>query len=131
MKSQFFKFLVTSGIAAIVNIAARAGLSQALSYDVAIITAYIIGMGTAYILARQFVFDPSGKAPSREMGGFIVVNIIALIQVWAVSVLLARWVFPTFGFDYYPALVAHIIGVASPAVTSYFGHKYISFRPKP
>lgn len=118
---------MTSGIAAAVNIISRAGFSTFLNYDIAIVLAYLIGMGTAYILAKIYVFDPSGKAVHREMTGFVIVNMIALLQVWLVSILLARWFFPLIDYTFFPKLTAHIIGVASPAFTSYFGHKYISF----
>ena len=127
MKTQFLKFLLTSGVAAGVNILSRIVFSFFMSYEIAIVLAYIVGMITAYVLARAFVFDKSGKAVSNEMAGFVFVNMIALLQVWGVSMLLARWAFPAIGFDFYPDLTAHIIGVASPAFTSYFGHKYISF----
>jgi len=124
---QFIMFLITSGAAAVVNILSRFGFSHIMSYDVAIILAYFIGMTTAYILAKFYVFAPSGKTTQTEMGGFFLVNMVALFQVWAVSVLLARWFFPLINFDFHSELIAHIIGVASPAFTSYFGHKYISF----
>jgi len=74
LKKQFLTFLLTSGIAAAVNIISRAGFSTFLNYDVAIVLAYLIGMGTAYILAKIFVFDPSGKAVHREMTGFVIVS---------------------------------------------------------
>jgi len=124
---QFIMFLITSSAAAVVNIVSRFGFSYIMNYDAAIILAYFIGMATAYILAKLYVFAPSGKTTQTEMRGFFLVNMIALFQVWAVSILLARWFFPLVDFNFHPELFAHIMGVASPAFTSYFGHKYISF----
>lgn len=127
---RFLKFLFASGIAAVVNIVARIILSIFISYELAIIIAYAFGMITAYLLSKFLVFEQSGQKVSREILGFIAVNMIALIQVWGISVLLYRWVFPLVGWEYQAKLVAHVIGVASPAFTSYFGHKYISFGQK-
>jgi len=125
---QFSLFLVTSGFAAGVNILSRVVLSKFMSYEIAVFVAYLIGMLTAYILTRKFVFESSGQSVQREMAGFIFINIIAVIQVWGVSVGLYRWGLPLIGWTWNPQLTAHVIGVLSPAFTSYFGHKYVSFR---
>lgn len=130
MSSEFIKFLITSGIAAGVNVIARLGFSQFMSYEAAIIPAYGVGMLSAYILARAYVFEASGQSVQREMSGFVFVNLIGLLVVWGVSVSLYRYILPAIGWTYKPDLVAHMIGVASPAITSYFGHKYISFGKK-
>ncbi len=72
------------------------------------------------------------EAGRNEVGGqfirFAMVNAIAFTQVWLVSVGLARWLFPAIGFDWQAETVAHVIGVASPAVTSCFLHQHFSFR---
>ena len=124
----FIRFLLTSGFAAAVNILSRMAFSVLVPYEVAIVVAYLLGMTVAFVLARRFVFDKSGHSPTTEYARFAMVNAVALVQVWAVSVALARWVFPAIGFDHQPELVAHVIGVLSPAVTSYYGHKLFSFR---
>jgi hypothetical protein len=41
---------------------------------------------------------------------------------------LAQYVFPAIGFSFYPEAVAHAVGVIFPVFTSFFGHKYLSFR---
>ena len=130
MSKQFIKFLITSGLAALINVIARLALSLFIMYEIAVFIAYLFGMLSAYLLARSYVFEASGQSVQREVAGFILVNIVALIQVWAVSVGLYRFIFPRSGWTFEPALIAHMIGVASPAFTSYFGHKYISFGKK-
>ncbi|MGB0906406.1 MAG: GtrA family protein [Maricaulaceae bacterium] len=127
---EFFKFLITSGLATLVNIAARFGLSFFIVYEFAIIIAHIIGMVVAFLLARKFVFDVSGHNIHRELTGFTIVNILSLAQVWLISVFLYRFALPQIEWTIQPALTAHIIGVCSLVFTSYFGHKYISFPKK-
>jgi putative flippase GtrA len=39
-----------------------------------------------------------------------------------------NWLLPLLGIVVFRDLLAHAIGVAVPVVSSYFGHKYISFR---
>ena len=125
--ARFVRFLVTGGIAAAVNIAAREILNRAMSYEAAVAVAYLAGMATAFVLARIFVFEASGAAMHREFGRFALVNALAFVQVWLVSVGLARLVFPALGFTRHADTVAHVLGVASPVAVSYLLHKRFSF----
>lgn len=127
-QSPFARFVVTGGIAAGVNILSRILLSPVMPYEAAIVAAYLFGMMTAYVLARLFVFEKSGRRVNSELLRFGLVNLIALAQVWLVSVGLDRWVFPMVGFRWHAETIAHVAGVASPVVTSYYGHKLFSFR---
>lgn len=126
--SEFFQFLMVGGVAAGINFISRIGFSEFFSYRVAIVLAYIIGMLTAFLLSKYYVFEQSGRALKDELRDFTIVNIFAVIQVWLISVGLAEYLFPYISFTFYPEEVAHLIGLGIPAVTSYFGHKYFSFR---
>ena len=124
---QFLRFLAASGVAALVNVLSRIALSVYLEYRWAVALAYLCGMATAFTLNKLLVFEKSGKALHREMIWFCVVNAVAAIQVWSVSIGLAEYLFPAISFAWRPELVAHIVGVSSVAVTSYIGHKHLSF----
>lgn len=76
-------------------------------------------MLTAYVLARQFVFDPSGRAVISELKRFAIVNAFSAVLVWPISVGLARHLFPAIGFAFHPEDIAHFVGVATPEVLSY------------
>ena len=126
-KSEVTRFLLTGGFAAAVNVASRYGLSLAMPFEFAVVVAYLIGMTTAYILARRFVFQRSGRSVGNEFARFAIVNAFALVLVWAISVGLARGVFPAIGFHWYADTVAHVIGVAAPAITSFMAHRSYTF----
>lgn len=128
--SEFGRFLLTGGVAAGVNVAARWLLSHAMIYEAAVVLAYLAGMTTAYLLSRAFVFARSGRTVADEAVRFALVNVVALAQVWIVSVGLARLVFPAVGFAWHAEDIAHLIGVVIPAVTSYFGHRHFSFASR-
>lgn len=130
-QSRFLRFLLTGGVAAGVNIGSRLVLSHFAIYEIAVLIAYLLGMTTAYVLARFLVFDPSGRPIESEFIRFSLINLVALAQVWLVSVGLARQLFPAIGFSWHPETVAHVVGVLSPVITSYYGHKFFSFRRKP
>lgn len=129
LNNEFSRFLLVGGFAAAVNFGSRLVLSDVLSmgYGWAVFVAYLVGMLTAWLLSRLFVFAPSGKHPAHELLYFTLVNIAALAQVWLISVGLAEYLFPAVDFRFHPEAIAHAVGLAVPAVTSYFGHKYFSF----
>lgn len=125
---RFGSFAVTGGLAALVNLVSRYALSYVTIYEVAVAFAYLVGMTTAFLLARRFVFAASGRSLGAEYGRFAVVNVAGFIQVWIVSVGLARLLFPKLRFDWHPEEVAHLVGVASPIAISYYAHKHFSFK---
>jgi putative flippase GtrA len=127
-KTQFVLFLLTGGFAAGVNIVTRLLLQRFMSYEAAVSLAFIVGLTTGFILAKVFVFKPTGGGTHGQFVRFALVNGVAFIQVWGISVGLARIVFPALGFTWQAETVAHVIGVLSPVVTSYILHKRFSFR---
>ncbi len=125
---EFFRFLLVGGFAAIINFSSRILINTVYSFRVSVIIAYIIGMITAYVLSKFLVFSPSGKHPLKEFSYFAIVNGVAIIQVWVISVVLAEYLFPSWKLIFYPKEIAHFIGISIPVITSYYGHKYYSFK---
>jgi putative flippase GtrA len=127
-RREFSLFLLTGGVAASVNVVSRIGFSTVVRFELAVLLAYGIGMLTAYVLARRFVFLNSRTSIRRSLAAFALVNLFAVLQTWLVSVGLRNWLLPLLGIVVFRDLLAHGIGVAVPVVSSYFGHKYISFK---
>jgi putative flippase GtrA len=125
---EFIRFLLVGGFAALVNFFSRILINNIYTFRISVIIAYIIGMLTAYILTKFLVFTPSGQHPVKEFSYFAIVNGVAIIQVWAISVVLAEYLFPIIELTYYPKEIAHFIGISIPVITSYYGHKYFSFK---
>jgi putative flippase GtrA len=131
VKTEFVQFLLVGGLAALVNFVSRILINHFVSYSAAVVLAYVVGMSTAFLLSKYFVFEQSGRHHLHELRDFTLVNLVAIPQVWGISVGLAEYVFPAIGYTLYAPELAHLIGLAVPAVTSYFGHKYFSFRKQP
>ena len=129
-RREFLRFLITGGVAALVNVVSRVGFSQLLRFELAVLLAYGVGMLTAYVLARKFVFLQSRTSVRRSFAAFALVNLFAVLQTWLVSVGLRNWLLPLLGIVVLRDLIAHGIGVAVPVLSSYFGHKHISFRQR-
>ena len=129
MRGRFVRFALIGGLAAMVNLTSRCLLNLLMSFTVAVPVAYLLGMVTAYGLCRWFVFEGSGRSIADELWRFTMVNMVAAAQVWIISVGLGLYLFPRWGFKWHPLDVAHLIGVAVPALTSYLGHRRFSFAP--
>lgn len=128
VRKQFMHFLMASGCAAVVNIGSRIVWNHWMPYSAAIVAAYICGMLTAFTLNRLFVFRETVNPLHHQAFWFTVVNLAAVVQTLIVSLVLARWLFPTIGFHRHVDTVAHIIGVGVPVITSFIGHKHLTFR---
>lgn len=125
---QFFVFLVTGGTAALVNFGSRIFYNNWFSFSVSIVMAYLTGMITAFVLAKLFVFRQSEQSLSKSIVFFILVNIVAVIQTWLISMGLAYYLLPRLHVVLYIKEIAHAVGVIVPVFTSYIGHKRFSFK---
>jgi len=128
MSREFLVFLLTGGFAAVVNWVSRMVYNIWMPYSAAIVVAYVTGMITAFVLAKLFVFKSSTQSTSRSIFFFTLVNLVAVLQTWAVSVGLAYYIFPRMGMIWHDRDIAHLIGVMIPVFTSYIGHKRWSFK---
>lgn len=128
MTPELLRFVLSGGAAAAANVLSRLLFSQVMPYSPAIILAYGVGMLTAYLLMRRFVFASSGRRTRDEAWRFVLVNAVAAAQVWAVSMLLARWLLPALGWTWQVETIAHVAGVGSTVLTSYAMHKAFTFR---
>ena len=127
LNRQFLTFLLVGGFAAFVNWLSRFFFSDFMSFSAAIVLAYLVGMTTAFVLSRLVVFEKSGRSAQSDFLRFAIVNVFAVIQVWLISVALARWLMPWAGFTSHAEEIAHAVGVAAPIVTSYLGHRHFTF----
>jgi putative flippase GtrA len=126
MTRQFARFVLVGGFAAAINVLVRLLMSSVMPFEAAIVVAFVVALAVAFGLNRWLVFRTTGRA-GQQFQRFLVVNLLALGQVWLISVALARWGLPAMHFTWHAETVAHVIGVASPVVTSYFAHKHFSF----
>ncbi len=124
---RFFRFLLSGGLAATINIGSRYELSGLIGFRAAVLAAFCFGVSSAWILSRLWVFGPSQRHWATEFGRFLTVNLVALPQTWIISVLLAEWALPAMGVTQGAELAGHVIGVIFPVFTSYLAHKHFSF----
>lgn len=124
---QLATFVLTGGIAALANLIARWLFSHAMTYAAAVALAYLIGMTVAFLLARAFVFTDHRAHWHHEYARFALVNVVSLLVVLGVSLGMLDIVLPAIGWPWHAAEIAHLAGVASPILLSFYAHKHFSF----
>jgi putative flippase GtrA len=125
---QFFLFLLCGGLAAALNWGSRFIFSIWLPFELAVVAAFFVGLLSGFLLMRWFVFNGKGQALVPQAGKYLLVNILALIQTLLISTLFARLLLPEIGLFKNTEALAHLVGVLTPVITSYIGHKRWSFR---
>jgi putative flippase GtrA len=130
VNSRFARFVLVGVTAAAVNIFSRVLISNFVRFEYAVALAFPIALTFAFVLSRFFVFEVSKRPVWEQYLRFWLVNLVALIQVWLISVGLSYWVLPAIGWTFYPELFAHTIAVCSPVLTSYYAHKVFTFSEK-
>lgn len=127
LTSPLVRFVLIGGLSAVINVGARIAFNLVVSYELAIVLAFPIALTVAFALNRRYVFEAGFGNRLKQYLRFTIVNLIALLQVWLVSIGLARWLFPMIALSWHGETIAHAIGVLSPVVTSYTAHKYFTF----
>ena len=127
-KRQFNRFLAAGAVAAAANLGSRFVFSRWLEFEWAVLCAYVVGLAVAFALMRTYVFAASGRSLPRQLAWFVGVNLLAAAQTFLISVALARWALPAVGIRTHAEAIGHLIGVVTPVITSYVGHRFITFR---
>jgi putative flippase GtrA len=127
---QFLKFLGLGAVAAVANYSSRFAFDLVMAFEASVVLAYVVGMIVAFILFRKYVFGDAGDGMLRQVSRFAAVNSVGATIAVAVSSLFARLILPAIGWEAYPFSVAHMLGVMSPTLASYLGHKFFTYKPK-
>jgi putative flippase GtrA len=125
---QFNRFLAAGAVAAAANFGSRFVFSLWLSFEWAVLCAFVVGLAVGFSLMRTYVFDATDKSLGQQLAWFVGVNLLAVAQTFVVSVVVARWALSALGIRTYAEAGGHLMGVITPIVTSYFGHRLLTFR---
>jgi len=124
---EFLRYLGVGASAALANLVSRYLLDFVMPFEAAVVLAYITGMIVGFTLFQLMLFGRQRVEP-RHVRRFVLVNIFGATLAWAVSSVMARQVLPTLDWHWHRFEIAHLCGVAGPAITSYFLNKHYSFR---
>lgn len=127
---QVLSYVLTSGVAALVNLCSRVFYSQWMHFNWAVVCAYFTGMLVNFALSSIFVFSwYRGGRPFNILIKFSLVAIAGLIVTVIVSeisrqcLLWLAW-FPVS----YTELAAHAMGIGIAFFASFAGHSLFTYR---
>jgi putative flippase GtrA len=124
---RFLRFLLCGGFAAAANWSSRFFWSLLLPFGAAVIAAYATGMIVAFALFRRFVFEGT-RRPMQQVRSFINVNLVGIAVTWTLANLLVFHILPSLGLTNHVEAVGHAIAITAPIASSWFGHRYLTFR---
>ena len=124
---QFFSFLLSGGLAALINFISRIVYNHWFTFSTSVILAFMTGLTAGFILMKIFVFRKSQKSLKHSALFYILVNIFAALQTWIISMVLAYYLLPFLGVEKFSKEIAHAVGITVPVFTSYIGHKRWTF----
>ena len=127
---QFLAFLAVGSTAALINWSSRILFSLWTSYPVAVFIAYMVALGSAFIMNKFYVFPRSNRPLKKQMRDFIITNIAFLPVVWSAAILLAILI-PRISATPYYEEIAHAIAIAIPMFATFLIYKFIAFKEQP
>lgn len=125
--TEFAQFIAIGGAAAGVNLVARYLLNFAVPFEAAVLIAYLIGMVAGFAMFQILIYRGVSMMQPHRIVRFAWVNLFGATLAWAVSSVMAREFLPAIGWAWHPFEIAHLAGVAAPAISSYFLNKYYTF----
>lgn len=125
--AEFAHFLAIGGVSALANLSSRYLFDLALPFEIAVVLAYAVGMAIGFALFQLTMFQGQNVMQPRRMIRFVWVNLFGVTLAWAISSLMARLILPAIGWEWQPFEIAHLAGVAAPAISSYLLNKHYTF----
>lgn len=123
---QLALFVLSATLAAVANLMSRYFLNTVLPFEASVGVGFCIGAVVAFGLYHCAFGNPQTPLGLR-IRRFCGVALVGVLIGLAVSSLLARVVLPLIGWTYRPFDVAHVAGVAAPAVWSFLGHRRLTY----
>jgi putative flippase GtrA len=127
LSTQFLGFLMVGTTAASVNWLSRLAMAQWMSFGIAVLAAYAIGMIVAFALNRAFIF-PNANAPIEiQIRRFIFINLSSIPLVWGGALAFVE-LLRSYGLKTYVEELAHALALALPILGTFLLYKYFAFK---
>ena len=129
---QFFtrQFLCFAGIgivAAALNWGSGRLFALVTSFSFSIELAYGVGVASAFVMNRLWVFPGSPRPMVQQIVWFMGVNLLFFPIVWGVSVALGNYVLPWLGMRDLAEPLGHAAALAFPMILTFLIHKFLTF----
>jgi putative flippase GtrA len=128
LSRQFARFFLVGTVAAALHWLYRFVINMFVSYEVALIGAYLISLFSGFLLTKYFVFPLSTKSISHQATFFALFNVSMLPVVLGISFVLSEFVFAHLMSPAPARGLAHALGVVAPAVINFVLQKFVAFE---
>ncbi len=126
LTKQFLKFLLVGTTAAFANWVSRIIFSFWLNFSLAVLAAYLVGMASAFLLNKKFVFPNSSRPIQKQIRDFGLMNLVNLPLVWFSSIKIKE-LLQAAGMILYSEELAHFLALSIPTVISFLICKFLAF----
>lgn len=130
LSRQFLGFVGVGLTAALLHWLARILLGIWIVFPVAVVLAYGVGIASAFVLNRMFVFPNSSRPLGEQIRSFVFINLAFFPVVWIAAMALDRYALPFVGVVRYREAIAHAIAISIPMLATFLFYKYVTFRTK-
>jgi putative flippase GtrA len=126
---EFARFFATGVAATAANVTAVWAARLMLPFEGALLVGIAVGSITSFVLSKLFAFESRSWHQARgEAVRFLFVYAVGCAIYWYVAIV-SRGFFIAHGVPPQIAeLMAAVVGAGMMLVTSYFGHRFITFR---
>jgi energy-coupling factor transport system substrate-specific component len=121
------RFLIAGAFASLVNWVARFPLELIMPFAAAVLGAMVIGMICGFLLYDRWVFPGSSRPLALKIRDFVAVNFVSQLIMFVVSIGVRELLLLTGLATMLAGAAAHLIGIASGAIFSFFGHRSVTF----
>jgi len=124
---QFMKFVIVGTVAAALHWLARFYLDTFMSFNMAVVLAYGVGMLVAFLLNAILVFPDSVRPMVKQCRDFTFINLAFFPVVWFLSLLFHK-IFLGLGFTDLSDDIAHALAIPVPMLATFLFYKFFAFK---
>jgi len=121
------RFLVVGAAAALINWVARFPLEMFMPFAMAVLGALAIGMVCGFLLYDGWVFPGSARPLAQKIRTFIAVNLLSQTVMFVTAIGIRELALLAGVPDLPAGAGAHLLGIATGALFSFFGHRSVTF----
>lgn len=126
---EFGRFVVTGVVATAANLLAVWLARHVMAFQYALIIGVAAGASVSFPMSKRFAFRSAGwKQSHHELIRFALVYAIGVLVYWTVAMITGKLILPVFVGRPVAELMGAFVGAGTMTFTSYFGHRYYTYR---
>jgi putative flippase GtrA len=126
---EFIRFFITGVTATVGNITAVWIVRHYTTFQIALIAGLAAGFTVSFVLSKVFAFRSRSweRAPGEALR-FLAVYALGALIYWIVGILVGHSLLASIMPLWQAELGGAIVGASTMTVTSYFGHRFFTYR---